>query len=245
MPQNRGRREDIDNIDLNRASAATLTQIEGIDGQRAHLIVEAREKRGAFHSWEELEEVEGIGETLVERIKARAHLDDGGEQSALSPDEEEGEGLDPEALIDALTTLAELDSEAVAAYQVGARSAEDTQLRDQLKAFGRDHQRHVSDLNELLERAGSDAVEDTEPEEGLLAHLADTAATLGDRGVLMAMIGNEQLTSRAYAAALELAGDSEVRTILEGGVADERRHLRWLEEAGARWGLAPGAAARH
>jgi competence ComEA-like helix-hairpin-helix protein len=244
MPQKREGREDDEDIDLNAASESALTRIEGIDGQRAHLIVEAREKRGAFHSWEEVEEVEGIGDTLVEKIKARAHLD-GGDQSEASPGEGEAAALDPDALIEALTALAELDSEAAAAYQVGARAAEDADLRDQLKAFGRDHQRHVADLNELLERAGGDTVEDTEPDEGLLAHLAETAATLGDRGVLMAMIGNEQLTNRAYAAALELATDGEVRTIVERGIGDERRHLQRLEEAGAAWGLASGAADRH
>jgi competence protein ComEA len=243
-------------IDLNSADEKALTSIEGIDGARARHIMEARQNNGPFRSWEDVERVDGIGPTLLEKIKERARLGgDGagkgaagqkqGDGKAQAPQEEQegDEELDADELVEALTSLAELDSEAVAAYTVAIESLEDEEMADKLTEFRGDHQRHVEELNELLERCGGEAVEDKDPEESLLAHLADTAAALGDRGVVLAMISNEQLTNGSYEAALELPCDDEVRSVIERNYADEQRHLRWLLERRAARGAESGADA--
>src|SRR4051812_33701641 len=233
MAQTQGKGSEID---LNSADEETLKSIEGIDGARAHHIVEARNKKGPFGSWEEVERVEGIGPTLLEKIKRQGRLGTGGQRrSATQQAREEGEGqdeqalaqeeLDPAELVEALTALAALDSEAVAAYTVALESLEDDRMRDKLTEFLSDHQRHVEELNELLARKGGEAVEDLDPDEGLLARLEETAATLGDRGVVLALISSEQLTNGSYVAALELPCDDEVHSLIERNYRDEQRHL--------------------
>lgn len=61
-------------LDINQASREELASLEGINEQRANLIVEYREAEGPFESWDELREVEGIGEALTETIRAQCTM---------------------------------------------------------------------------------------------------------------------------------------------------------------------------
>jgi hypothetical protein len=143
-----------------------------------------------------------------------------------------------EELVEALTSLAELDSEAAAAYALGAQAADDRELIRRLEEFGRDHLRHVDQLNELIENAGGEAVDAADyGDQGLLLRLAETAAVAGERGLVTAMIGNEMLSNGAYETALSLDCGDEARVLLEHNRADERRHLAWLMEARQRLGV--------
>ena len=56
-------------ININTASAATLTQLSGIGETRAKSIVEYRDENGAFSSTEDIMNVSGIGESLYSKIK--------------------------------------------------------------------------------------------------------------------------------------------------------------------------------
>src|SRR4051812_23121215 len=61
-------------VNVNEADAEDLTRIEGIDGERARLIIEYRQANGRFESWEELTAVPGIGAVLLEKVQASATL---------------------------------------------------------------------------------------------------------------------------------------------------------------------------
>jgi rubrerythrin len=151
--------------------------------------------------------------------------------------------IDPEMLSDALTALAELDAQSAAAYSVAAATLEDDETRNKLIEFRGDHQRHVQDLNELIDRFGGRPVREQELHGALLARLAETAATMGDAGVLLAMIGNEQLTNATYRLALALAAPDEVASVIAANFDDEQRHLRWLMQIGAEQSMEEGQAA--
>lgn len=56
-------------LDLNRATEYELTRLPGIGEARARAIVEYRESCGGFYAVEELCEVKGISESLMEELR--------------------------------------------------------------------------------------------------------------------------------------------------------------------------------
>jgi competence protein ComEA len=56
-------------IDINVADEATLMSVKGIGEKRAAAIVAYRDKNGSFRSVDELIEVQGISESLVEKSR--------------------------------------------------------------------------------------------------------------------------------------------------------------------------------
>jgi competence ComEA-like helix-hairpin-helix protein len=62
-------------VNMNSADPEELTQIEGIDDERARLIVQHRNKSGPFRSWEDVQQVPGIGEVLTEKAREMATFD--------------------------------------------------------------------------------------------------------------------------------------------------------------------------
>lgn len=62
-------------VDINSADAAQLSEtLNGVGLSRAEAIVRYREQFGPFESVEELSEVKGIGDSTVERNRARIRL---------------------------------------------------------------------------------------------------------------------------------------------------------------------------
>lgn len=57
-------------LDPNRAPAEALTWVPGIGPALAKAIVEAREIEGPFASWDDLDQVRGIGPKKLEAMKA-------------------------------------------------------------------------------------------------------------------------------------------------------------------------------
>ena len=56
-------------VNVNTADAETLQQLNGVGPAKAEAIVKHRELHGAFKSAEELAEVKGIGDKIVEKNK--------------------------------------------------------------------------------------------------------------------------------------------------------------------------------
>jgi len=59
-------------VNINTASSAELEALPGIGPAKAKLIVEYRQKNGAFKSVEELKNVKGIGDAVLNKLKAEA-----------------------------------------------------------------------------------------------------------------------------------------------------------------------------
>ena len=68
---------DSAKININTASAETLQYIPGIGASKADSIVELRKQKGSFKSLEELLEVRGIGDKLLESIIEYGTLEGG------------------------------------------------------------------------------------------------------------------------------------------------------------------------
>lgn len=238
-------------LDLNTATEAELAQIEGIDRDRARAIVEQREERGGFESWDDVREIPGIGERLVEKLMESATIESSEEVEAEAGDEGElaesaeldGEGeelededeedLEPE--IESLLALAQMDSEAALAYETAAELCGDEHVAETLRGFGNDHQRHVKDIGQVLSARGVElTLAAPEPETSTFVTMAASVSSLGLAAALRAMIANEQFTNATYDTALDLISDPDAHAVLERNFADEQRHLQWLTQELAR-----------
>jgi len=61
-------------VDINKADIDTLVLLKGIGEKRAKAIVAYRELNGSFSSVEDLLNVKGIGQRVLEQNKARIKL---------------------------------------------------------------------------------------------------------------------------------------------------------------------------
>lgn len=61
-------------VNINTATAQQLTQLQGIGARKAEAIVQYRDENGPFTDIEQLQEVPGIGPTLIEHNRARLVL---------------------------------------------------------------------------------------------------------------------------------------------------------------------------
>ena len=67
--------KDAGKINLNKATAAELSQLKGIGMKYAEKIVEFRDKNGPFKQVEDLLKVQGIGPKTLEKNKDRITID--------------------------------------------------------------------------------------------------------------------------------------------------------------------------
>ena len=61
-------------VDLNTATEDELARIPGVGRSLAHKLVEARQSRGIFTSWDDVDAVSGVGAAKLETLRAATHL---------------------------------------------------------------------------------------------------------------------------------------------------------------------------
>jgi competence protein ComEA len=72
-------------VNINAADASTLAQdLKGIGPVKAQAIVEYRQKHGAFHSVDELAQVKGISQKLIDRNRADLRIGQAGPAPAAT-----------------------------------------------------------------------------------------------------------------------------------------------------------------
>ena len=62
-------------VNINTATAQELTTLPGIGQAKAEAIIQYREANGHFKSVEQLTEVKGIGDKILEKLKDEATVD--------------------------------------------------------------------------------------------------------------------------------------------------------------------------
>jgi rubrerythrin len=131
-----------------------------------------------------------------------------------------------------LRSLAQLDADAVGAYDAALARIQEPLVRERLNEFRIDHMRHVQDLNTLIHQFGGEPVELRPDLKGAaMKGLTAMSSMMGTEAALVAMLGNEEYTNRAYDLALRFDWRPEVRTLIEKHREDERRHVLWVREA--------------
>ena len=129
-----------------------------------------------------------------------------------------------------LNNLIELDFDAIEAYKAAIDRLDDVAIKDQMRQFMGDHERHTQELSGIVRDLGS-----TPPTEGdfkawLTKGKVVIGTLTGDSGILRAMKSNEDDTNTAYERAVAREEASpQVREVLQRNLEDERRHRSWIE----------------
>jgi hypothetical protein len=131
-----------------------------------------------------------------------------------------------------LRSLAQLDADAVGAYDAAIARVKESLVRERLNDFRVDHVRHVQDLNALIQRFGGEPVELRLDLKGTaMKGLTAMTSMMGTEAALVAMLGNEEFTNRAYELALQFDWSPEVGGLIKKHREDEFRHLTWIRDA--------------
>jgi len=64
-------------VNINTASVTELTELKGIGNAKAQAIVTYREKSGPFKSVDDLQQVDGIGEKLLAKLRPQVTVGSG------------------------------------------------------------------------------------------------------------------------------------------------------------------------
>lgn len=128
-----------------------------------------------------------------------------------------------------LNELLELEYDAIAAYQAAIERLDTLAYKEKLAEFLSDHRRHTQDLTQLIQNEGGSAEESGDAKKILTKGKVVLAEMAGDEAILKAMRSNEEQTNSAYDKALEMDFPSHVRSVIQNGLTDERRHKSWVE----------------
>jgi len=81
-------------VNINTATSEQLQLLPGIGEKKAERIIKYREKKGDFKAIEDIKNVKGIGDKLLEKIKDNIVVE--GETTAKEPEKKEPEKKEPE-----------------------------------------------------------------------------------------------------------------------------------------------------
>jgi hypothetical protein len=138
--------------------------------------------------------------------------------------------LDP-SHVATLNDLLQLDHDALQSYELAIHELESTAYRETVRRFRTDHERHVTELTELIRRHGGAPVNIPHPT-GVLKLATQGAGAVGggDTHVLMAFRANERQSRDKYARAAALGEwPADVASVVRVGAADESRHYDWVD----------------
>lgn len=129
--------------------------------------------------------------------------------------------------LEMLRDLIKLDHAAAEAYDEAIEHLDNAAHKQQLEVFKRDHERHIAELSPILRQLGGKVPDDGGMKEMLTEGKVKLSSLMGDRAILKAMKTNEDDTNTAYERAVTKA-PVEARSVIERGLADERRHREWI-----------------
>jgi uncharacterized protein (TIGR02284 family) len=134
-------------------------------------------------------------------------------------------------VLDTLNDLLMLDHDAVRAYTAAIDRISIPFLQEKLTSFRTDHERHISDLTALILKFGGTPKSHQDLKGPFIQGVTAMRSMMGDEQALKAMKGNEQLTNKKYAEALQRDLPPEAEKVIRRNYQDEVRHLAWLNQA--------------
>ncbi len=131
--------------------------------------------------------------------------------------------------VDALTALVELERDALEAYKASINRLTNAAYKSKFESFANDHQRHIQELTDILDKHGVKAPTDPTLKSILTQGKVVIGAMISDEAILMAMVTNEDDTNVAYERINRYKDtSSEEKEILEKALNDEKRHKQWI-----------------
>lgn len=145
-------------------------------------------------------------------------------------------------MLDGLNDLLQLDHDAMGAYDIAIAKLEDRDHADQIAGFRRDHERHVVELNELVQRLGGTPVNHPHATSPFRTALQSLGGLAGDKGLLMAFRTNELAVRTKYDhyASRAMLWPPEVKRTVDLAALDEERHYAWVANVLQRMGVGHG-----
>jgi rubrerythrin len=140
--------------------------------------------------------------------------------------------VDVDEMVKKLSSLVQLDVDAVHAYDEAIQQIDTVAVRERLKHFRNDHDRHIRELSEKIRELGKTPPEPTPDLKGIrIKGFTALRGITGTEGALKAMQTNETLTNSRYEEAADSDFRNDIKAIVEKNYKDEQRHLRYIEEA--------------
>ena len=140
--------------------------------------------------------------------------------------------MDNKEIAKKLSSLVQLDIDAVHAYKEAIEKVDDLQVREHLTQYRQDHERHISDLSAEIRRLGGTPPEFSLDFKGyLIKGFTSLRSAIGTKGALNAMHTNEKLTNKEYEAAKYWDMSPDLKQMIALAREDERRHLEYIERA--------------
>jgi rubrerythrin len=131
-----------------------------------------------------------------------------------------------------LKSLAQLNIDAVHAYQQAIEAISESEIRDQMSRFRDEHNRHVAELSILIRECGETPPAYSSTSKGfVIAQFTAVRNVGGTESALQIMKTNVEWISRVYdqARAWDLAPAADA--MVERNFRDEKRQLQYLEQA--------------
>ena len=130
-----------------------------------------------------------------------------------------------------LNDLLRLDHDALQAYGIAIGAVSRMEYRKQLEEFRADHERHITELSQLIRsRDGTPIDLPHVPSGAFKLALQGIGAAGGDRTLLLALKANERQVRDKYRRAARLTHPADVTSVLSRATEDEKRHYLWVLE---------------
>lgn len=127
--------------------------------------------------------------------------------------------------------LIQLDIDATYAYDEAISAIVEIPIKQQLKDFRGDHERHIRELSAALKDIDGKPIKKTQDFKGyVIEGVTKLRSIMGTTSALKAMLTNEKITNKKYTDALEYHGfTSEIRQLIAANTHDEKRHLEYIK----------------
>jgi rubrerythrin len=144
-------------------------------------------------------------------------------------------------VMEGLNDLLQLDHDAVSAYDAAIEKFEDPDLATQITGFRRDHERHITELNELIHGLGGTPDNSRHATAPFKEALQSLGALAGDKGLLIAWRANELQVRTKYDsyASRATSWPADVKRVIDQNALDEERHYSWVVDVLQRMGIGP------
>ncbi len=139
--------------------------------------------------------------------------------------------MDNREICKKLSSLVQLDIDAIHAYKEAIEKAEDPEVREHLSLYRDDHERHVTDLSAEIRKLGETPPEFSPDFKGFLIQgFTSLRSATGTDGALNAMHTNEKLTNKNYKEATEWNVPNDIGKKIALAYDDEKRHIDYIKK---------------
>lgn len=134
-------------------------------------------------------------------------------------------------IIEELNEVLQIDIDAIGAYTDAINACDEVEIKNQLRVFQGDHERHVRELEALVRREGGEPRRRPDLKGFLQRGMTKIAGMIGTESTLRAMLANERTTNEVYAKHVGKAFPADILEVLRRNYGDEQRHFAWIEAA--------------